>query len=95
MGRAISAASSSLSNLAWNKIQDAANRLKSGGDLDYVKMSIAAKTYFMLQETDGQASEADLARLASRFGWEVTLDQVKEAVTYLRRIGLPPARQEA
>ncbi len=60
-----------------------------------MKLSIAAKTYFMLQETDGQASESDLARLASRFGWEVTLDQVKDAVAYLRRIDLLPAQQQA
>jgi len=77
------------------KLEDAAGLLKRAGELDYVKLSIAAKTYFMLQETDGQASESDLARLASRFGWEVTLDQVKDTVAYLRRIDLLPAQQQA
>jgi uncharacterized protein YwgA len=72
----------------WRKLQDAANLLRRSGDLDYVKLSIAAKTYFMLQETDGQTSENDLARLATRFGWEVTPEQVQEAASYLERLGL-------
>jgi uncharacterized protein len=79
----------------WKKIDDAATRLKRAGDINYAKMSIAAKTFFMLKETDGQASDSDLARLASRFGWEVTLNEVKEAVAYLRQIGLLPARKPA
>ncbi len=72
----------------WRKLQDAANLLKRSGDLDYLKMSIAAKTYFMLNETAGQASQNDLARLATRFGWEVTQQQVQEAASYLERLGL-------
>lgn len=72
----------------WEKLQKAAEFLKHAGDLDYVRMSIAAKTYFMLQETHGQASEKDLARLATRFGWEVTPQQVTEAASYLERLGL-------
>jgi uncharacterized protein YwgA len=70
------------------KLQDAANRLKRAGNLDYVKLSIAAKTYFMLRETDGKASEKDLARLASRFGWEVSQQQVRDAASYLERLDL-------
>jgi uncharacterized protein YwgA len=75
----------------WTKLEHAAEVLKRAGELDYMKLSIAAKTYFMLREIRGQASEQDLAQLAARFGWKVTLDQVKEAVAYLRRIDLLPA----
>jgi len=72
----------------WKKLQDAADLLKRAGELDYMKLSIAAKTYFMLQETNGQASEKDLARLATRFGWKVTPQQVQEAASYLQRLEL-------
>ncbi|MBV8383897.1 MAG: hypothetical protein JOZ63_14910 [Planctomycetaceae bacterium] len=72
----------------WQKLREAAGLLKRSGDLDYVKLSIAAKTYFMLQETEGQASEKDLAALATRFGWEVTPQQVRDAASYLERLGL-------
>jgi hypothetical protein len=74
----------------WKKIRDAADLLKRAGDLDYVKMSIAAKTYFLLRGSDGRPSEKDLARLATRFGWEVTPDQVREAAAYLERLDLLP-----
>jgi uncharacterized protein YwgA len=74
----------------WKKIQDAADLLKSAGDFDYVKMSIAAKTYFLLRGIDGRPDEKELARLATRFGWEVTPEQVKQAASYLERLGLAP-----
>jgi uncharacterized protein YwgA len=72
----------------WKRLQHAASLLKRSGDLDYSKMSIAAKTYFMLKETAGQASQQDLAELATRFGWEVTPQQVQEAALYLERLGI-------
>jgi uncharacterized protein YwgA len=79
----------------WKAISAAATRLKQAGDIDYAKMSIAAKTYFMLHQSGGQPHDSDLARLAARFGWEVTLEEVKEAVAYLRRLGLLPAPHQA
>lgn len=87
-GRQFAEATSRRHPELWLKLRDAATLLKRSGDLDYVKMSIAAKTYFMLQETEGQASEKDLARIATRFGWEVTPEQVQEAASYLERLGL-------
>jgi uncharacterized protein YwgA len=72
----------------WKKLQNAADLLKRAGDLDYMKLSIAAKTYFMLQETQGKATKEQLARLATRFGWQVTPQQVEEAAAYLERLNL-------
>jgi uncharacterized protein YwgA len=70
------------------RVRESADLLRRTGDLDYMKMSIVAKTYFMLGESGHQASEEDLARLAKRFGWEVTPEQVKEAAHYLESLGL-------
>jgi uncharacterized protein YwgA len=70
------------------KLRDAVRVLKQAGDPDYVKLSVAAKTYFLLQETNGRAREEDLPLLASRFGWDVTAEQVREAAHYLQRLGL-------
>ncbi len=72
----------------WKDLQDSADALKNAGDLDYMKMSIAAKTYFMLGEKGGQATVGQLAGLASQFGWKVTTDQIKDAVGYLGKLGL-------
>jgi uncharacterized protein YwgA len=71
-----------------SQLRQAVNRMNSAGDLDYIKLSIAAKTYFMLQETDRHPTETDLALLASRFGWEVTPQQIRDVATYLDRLGL-------
>ena len=72
----------------WKKLQHAAAKLRQAGDRDYVKLSIAAKTYFMLGEKKGKATMGDLANLAKRFGWKVTKEQIKEAAQYLSTLGL-------
>jgi len=68
-------------------LHDAAKKLKSAGDPDYVELSVAAKTYFML-ETKGRATMAELAKQARRFGWTVSEDEVRRAGEYLSRLGL-------
>jgi len=78
----------------WKRITDAATVLRKAGDVDYVKMSIAAKTYFMLGEKKGKASIGDLAELASKFGWSVTQQQLKEAMDFLERMHFVQIRKE-
>jgi hypothetical protein len=53
-----------------------------------MKLSIAAKTYFMLGEKKGPATHEELARLAHRFGWEVSPEQIREAARYLHQLDL-------
>lgn len=72
----------------WKKIEAAAAVLKKAPHADYVKLSIAAKTYFMLGEKNGNATKAELAELATKFGWSVSQDQINEAATYLKLLGL-------
>lgn len=72
----------------WKRIETAATVLKKAPNADYVKLSIAAKTYFMLGEKKGNATKAELAELATKFGWSVNQEQVDDAVGYLRSIGL-------
>jgi uncharacterized protein YwgA len=87
-GRQFSEATSRKYPQLWEELRRYAELMKRSGDLDYVKMSIAAKTYFMLQKTPGKATEEELAQLATRFGWDVTPEQVKEAGRYLERLKL-------
>ena len=72
----------------WSKLQEAAKMLQEAGTMDYMQMSIAAKTYFLLGRKKGRASMAELAQLAPRFGWHVTPQQVQQAARYLNRLGL-------
>jgi len=72
----------------WEILSAAADRLNSAGEIGYMKLSIAAKTHFMLGQEQRPATEQELAALASRFGWGVTADQVAEAAKYLEKLGL-------
>lgn len=47
----------------WQKVQKAAESLSKAGDMDYASLSIAAKTYFLLDEKQGPASREELRRL--------------------------------
>ncbi len=73
----------------WEKINLAIERYNSSGDLDYMALSIAAKTYFLIGQGKGKSrSMGDLAALAPRFGWSVHLDQIRDAAGYLAKLGL-------
>lgn len=72
----------------WEKIHRAADVIKNCGDQGYMKLSVAAKTFFMLNHQGSTASTDDLASLAGKFGWKVTKAQVDEAATLLQSLGL-------
>lgn len=72
----------------WNRLKAATSALQKAGDIDYMDLSIAAKTYFLLGQRRGPASKAELTKLASRFGWEVSAEQISRAGEYLAKLGL-------
>ncbi|MEX2173894.1 MAG: hypothetical protein WD872_05995 [Pirellulaceae bacterium] len=70
----------------WNSLQIAAGVLKSASEQDYIRLSIAAKTLFML---GGKTATSDqLASVAEKFGWSVTAQQISNAAEYLKKLGL-------
>lgn len=72
----------------WQKVQKAADSLEQAGDMDYDSLSIAAKTYFLLEQKKGPATREELRRFATRFGWEVSPPQLEEAWAFLEKLGL-------
>ena len=70
------------------ELKVAANALKQAADIDYMEMSIAAKTCFILGQRKKPASMRELTQLASRFGWNVSEEQVQRAAEYLGRLDL-------
>ncbi len=72
----------------WKRLQAAVETFSRAGDLDYMPLSIAAKTYFMLGQEKEEATEAELAALAPRFGWRVTAKEIHSAAQYLKKLGL-------
>jgi uncharacterized protein YwgA len=72
----------------WRSLQQAVQTLKRSGDMDYMKLSCAAKSHLLLGERGGRASVEDIRELARDFGWNVTDEDVAEAFRYLEGIGL-------
>lgn len=68
-------------------LKKAAEKLKVAGEINYMKMSIAAKTHFLLEEK-GRARKDELVKLARRLGWDVTEPDVDEAGEYLQKLDL-------
>lgn len=88
VGTRVAQARARLNPELWGQLKRATEILKTAGDLDYMKLSIAAKTYFMLGQQKKPASMEELARLAQRFGWRVSPEEVQEAARYLQKLDL-------
>lgn len=89
-GERVAQAKASANEPLSSKIRSIADRLKKAGNLDYMKLSIAAKTYFLLGQPGAMPSNDELARLAIRFGWRVKPEEVQEAAKYLGKLELLP-----
>ncbi|MCK6457692.1 MAG: hypothetical protein L6Q92_14325 [Phycisphaerae bacterium] len=72
----------------WNKLEEAVRVLNRAGERDYMKLSIAAKTYFLLGQEKKATTQDELARLAPRFGWRVSREEIVQAAEYLKALGL-------
>ena len=73
------------------KLKTGLELLKGAGDLDYVRLSIAAKAYFLLRQCNVPVTEQELPQLAKAFGWAVSEQQIRDGLSYLRRLKLVPA----
>ncbi len=88
VGERVARAKAAASGPLWGKLEEVAKRLEAAGSVDYMKLSIAAKTYFLLRQPGVRPSKDELARLASKFGWHVKPEEIQEAATYLERLAL-------
>ena len=68
----------------WKRIEQAAQKIKDAKEQDYMKLSVAAKTKFMLGQQTGATRLADLVTQAQGFGWSITTDEVHDAALVLQ-----------
>lgn len=87
-GKLIAEAKAGMHAEEWRKLKAAAEVLSRAGEQDYVKLSLAAKTFFMLGERKRPATIRDLVQRASTFGWAVNPSQIDEAIQLLRSLQL-------
>lgn len=72
----------------WSRIQEAVERLAKAQAEDYVKLSIAAKSYFMQKVSKRVIPAEERSRTSVEFGWAVTPEQFEEADLLLASINL-------
>lgn len=92
-GRQIAEEKANYHPKSWKVIQAAVNRLVKSDHNDYVKLAIAAKTYFMTGKLKEATSSKDLEKLSSQFGWKVTSNEISEAFEWLKTIRLVDERR--
>ena len=72
----------------WDAVSQAVQRIKDAGDPEYLELSIAAKTYFLLASKGGPANERELIELAQHFGWQIGEPQMRTAWDFLCKLGV-------
>ena len=72
----------------WRGIEAAAAAIQTGGDLNYMELSIAAKAYFALTRSQGKATIDEISSLMPQFGWSVGKEELEKAASFLQRANL-------
>jgi uncharacterized protein YwgA len=73
---------------AWSKINGAVDRVKNAGIIDYMRMSVAAKTYHMLKAKGKPATPEELSESAKSLGWEAKPHDIEQSISFLQKLGL-------
>jgi hypothetical protein len=76
-------------------IRSAIGRVLGAGDQDYVGLSFAAKTDWILQSENGPMTAKGIAGAAGRFNWRVTGTDVGKAVDLLTKLGLATVKGQS
>jgi hypothetical protein len=90
-GRAIAQQKAEADQELWQRIQNAVRRFKAAGDLGYMRMSVAAKTFFILQQEGSNGTPDQISEAAKRLGWNPSPSEVAESSVFLQRLGLVSA----
>lgn len=73
----------------WGRISEAVGAIREAvPDFNQRTLSSAAKTYLILSEREDPTSEADVPKLASKLGWQLSPPQVRETIKILENLGL-------
>ena len=72
----------------WEKIRTSVGQLQNADVSDYIKLSIAAKAYFLLDRAHERVTVSHLVTMGEKFGWKVSKQQVVDASKWLEKLDL-------
>jgi uncharacterized protein YwgA len=64
------------------------NKLKTMEDIDYLKLSIAAKAYYVLNKEEQPMGKHKIREKAKHFNWDITDVDINSAISFLENIDL-------
>lgn len=71
------------------KVQNTLMRLSEAGDTDdYMALSIAAKTYHVLEEQKKPMGNEEIRTFAETLGWKISPESINNAVNFLDKVHL-------
>lgn len=69
-------------------IEEMVERIKNSGDPDYLELSIAAKSYFILRKQNKPMTNSEIEKEAQRLGWPLQEGSVQKAIHLLQGLNL-------
>jgi uncharacterized protein YwgA len=71
------------------RVEECLERLATAGDFsDYVSLSIAAKTYFIVKQRNASMTLEEIKSHAEYLGWKISAGEVSKAADFLRNAKL-------
>jgi len=72
----------------YQAVAQALRRLREAGDPDYLTLSVAAKTHYILHCKGAPMTGDEIREVGGRLNWKISDTQLNEAVAFLARLGL-------
>ena len=72
----------------WEKLEKAANIINNTGESDYMRLSIAAKAYYVLSQKKGEVSLKEIKDMTKKLGWSVDTSELRKAANFLEQLDL-------
>lgn len=71
-----------------SQIRECLDRLANAGEIDYILISIAAKSTYILNMRKKPMTDKEIAAEARTFNWEIGEDEIQKAIGFLEKLGL-------
>ena len=72
----------------YGKTEELVKKLKEMSNPDYLNLSIAAKTYFILKKENSPMSTEEIIKKAKNFDWNIGENDIDVAVKILQKLAL-------
>ena len=73
---------------AWKSISIMVNNIREHGNPNYLDLSVAAKSYFILKKQNKPMTDFEIENEAKKFGWQIDSQNIQKAIKLLGNLHL-------